>query len=204
MGAIDVPYHYEHAPKVQQGVRVENSNNWYIGARRVASPIVVLTEAPAYNIDIPGARAPEWDVIPGGNWTALRAEPAPPNRPSGPLLKNSPSVQVVLPDEPNPEGELAGSPAAPGGLEVEVVSPWAESKPTPMHPTKPANGAPRGSENLSSSRVELPPPAPTPPEKYVDVPAVVPEPLDLPRGIFGGDGGEFVKEAFERDGVLPK
>ena len=56
--AIDVPYHYEHAPRVVQNIRVESQNNWYLGAHRVTTEIVPLREAQTME------PLPEWEVLP--------------------------------------------------------------------------------------------------------------------------------------------
>lgn len=95
--AIEVPYHYEHAPRVAQGVRVEGANNWYLGANRTASPIVVLREAPALVLDENGRVARrEWDALPGSAWDTLAAKaPAPVQR----------SAQLTEPAPPAPSSE---------------------------------------------------------------------------------------------------
>lgn len=56
--AIDVPYHYEHAPRIVQNVRVESQNNWYLGAHRVATDIEPLVPSPSLDPQ------PEWEMLP--------------------------------------------------------------------------------------------------------------------------------------------
>lgn len=121
--AIDVPYHYEHAPRVQQGVRVEGANNWYLGARRVSSPIVILREAPAY--DVPsGTKGRAWDFLPGDGWAELGAgERVPVTHRSAAAATSE--VSSLRPATADIEGPAAKSPhvtgAPPQGADSEVT-----------------------------------------------------------------------------------
>lgn len=83
--AIDVPYHYESAPRMEQNVRIESQNNWYLGAYREATDIKVVDntalaqkqnsihkETPA--LDRPGLNgAGKWTLKPKGERAAKKA-----------------------------------------------------------------------------------------------------------------------------------
>lgn len=67
--AIDVPYHYENAPRMVQNVRVESQNNWYLGAHRQATDIKVLGEVTPIETNKAKENAPTWENLPGkGAW----------------------------------------------------------------------------------------------------------------------------------------
>lgn len=121
--AIEVPYHYEHAPRVSQGVRVEGANNWYLGAHRTASPIIVLREAPALVLDENGRVARrEWEAIPGSSWDSLPAAPA------APALKATQTPEST--DSPAQAGDAgaAASEATPPDSDKLAEPEWRRRK----------------------------------------------------------------------------
>lgn len=74
--AIDVPYHYENAPRIVQNVRIESQNNWYLGAHRQATDIKPIGEALRVETDKSKEAAPAWDALPGsGTWQMKPAKP---------------------------------------------------------------------------------------------------------------------------------
>lgn len=83
---IDVPYHYEHAPRMVQNVRVESQNNWYLGAHRMATDIQRL--GPARSLE----GEPEWEVLPKVDGSAYELRPV--KRTAAPKAKRS----VARPD----------------------------------------------------------------------------------------------------------
>lgn len=67
--AIDVPYHYEHAPRIEHNIRVESQNNWYLGAHRESTEIKVLDTATAQFKEEIKKEPPTWGNTPkNGGW----------------------------------------------------------------------------------------------------------------------------------------
>lgn len=208
MASIDVPHHYEHAPRVQQGIVVRGTNNWYLGAKRIASPIVHLKQAPDYDS---AARA-EWEMLPGQKWGVLPAESQPAPREEVEHLVEPPAS--APPPAPAPQAE---PPKAVDPLEGYQSIPVSSLPPNAILPDEPAPPPPKQAPAPSvpesrfeavppalplppaKSEPELPPAPPVPPEKLVTTPALIPEKAEPPK-----TGDEYVEEAYRLYGVLPK
>lgn len=93
--AIDVPYHYQSAPRVEQNIRIESQNNWYLGAHREASDIQPL--APEYQ----AGPKPNWEILPKNNWQVAPAKK--------PVKKAAKSVHRA-PERPVCEGDANDAP----------------------------------------------------------------------------------------------
>lgn len=100
--AIDVPYHYEHAPRVVQNVRIESQNNWYLGAHRQATDIKPLNEAVQVETNKAKETAPTWDALPGkGDWQMKAATPAK-KKPAAVKAKRKPTSPPMCTDASGP------------------------------------------------------------------------------------------------------
>lgn len=101
--AIDVPYHYESAPRMVQNVQVESQNNWYLGAHRQATDIKPLRDAQPVEVRKDKETAPTWETLPGKqNWQVKSAAAPKPKASKRAAVKRKPLPPAMCTEDSKP------------------------------------------------------------------------------------------------------